>query len=334
MRLKHFLKVFKPDEEDWQKALQAILRMAVVKRPGGRAKSHWTAAMILLSKCPKRIPRAQNTMGLLTAWNKARMYLRIERKEFILEGECQVTAYMEILEEQGSISPEEATSIKKTTKKVKANTVDRWADWAWERNETRPLPQAEIHVVELGIEVEVQNKAWVWKVYHHGLPTMERASKWGAGDGTCARCETACPTLTGSWIEIMDKTLRKSPASYFPLVACMKTIWTERNYKSYAQQNKVIPLVVSVETAATMARARLHGMREEDRRRQSLQEALNFTRRILERTGDQLPTSPQHISQGSASGTATSEFAEARSTMEDQEDAGSQVVETGRPQAD
>ncbi|KAL3697733.1 hypothetical protein R1sor_011809 [Riccia sorocarpa] len=39
------------------------------------------------------------------------------------------------------------------------------------------------------------DKIWLWKIVQHGLPTQERAAKWGNFDKKCHRCQAATETI-------------------------------------------------------------------------------------------------------------------------------------------
>ncbi|KAL3701937.1 hypothetical protein R1sor_019959 [Riccia sorocarpa] len=169
MRLKHFLKVFTEEEEDWIRALKALLQHAAAKRQGGKVRRHWSPITILLTKCPKRIPRAQTTTGFLTAWNEARGKVAIETGDLILEGWTHYSVYVDILEEQGTLTRTEAINIRKALAAAKIESVGQWADWARDRNRSRPLREMDTITVETGMNIEVQSGPieelpWRWKL--------------------------------------------------------------------------------------------------------------------------------------------------------------------------
>ncbi|KAL3684284.1 hypothetical protein R1sor_002306 [Riccia sorocarpa] len=73
MRLHHFVKIFTENEEDWTAAFQSILQNAAIKQRGGRKKGDWTAAQIILTNCPRSVPRAQTTSEVRKALRAARI---------------------------------------------------------------------------------------------------------------------------------------------------------------------------------------------------------------------------------------------------------------------
>ncbi|KAL3677562.1 hypothetical protein R1sor_027510 [Riccia sorocarpa] len=276
----------------------------------------------------------------------AKQKLRIDKAQIILEGGSDALFYLDILEEQGYTSKDEGINIRRVLKKAAIMSVGNWADWTWSQNSARPLQHAEtckaiftVHDMsreylnrKWGLQdndrqwakrftgfwkslLPAKEKVWVWKILNQGLPTLERACKWGHGDGTCARCGTAQETIrhllwecgkarekwrdvnylggdlfqrtfsSQSWIAALDKTLRHSPASLLILIAVSKAVWLERNHKTYAQQDKNIPLAVSFELAVDMAKSRPKATRDEDRRRKQAQETQNLLITLLRRSG-------------------------------------------------
>ncbi|KAL3694356.1 hypothetical protein R1sor_008007 [Riccia sorocarpa] len=137
--------------------------------PGGRERRGWTNAQILLTKCPKRVPKAQTVTGLLTVWNEARKHLRIDKEHLNLEGGETPILYVDILEEQEMISKDDGIQVRKALRAAKVTKIGSWADWAWERNTSRPLSEAEELTVDLGVSIEVQSGEieelpWQWQV--------------------------------------------------------------------------------------------------------------------------------------------------------------------------
>ncbi|KAL3676811.1 hypothetical protein R1sor_026759 [Riccia sorocarpa] len=322
------------------------------KNDGARNRKHWSATMILISQDLKRIPKTQTLTGYLGAWNEARNYLRIRPEDFCLEGWSPTTFYIDTLVAQGRIQQAEAVTVRKVTKREHLETVGRWADWAWGQNHNRPLGELEEQAVHIVFDrgrdylnrkwgtadnarrwakrftklwksyLPPGDKIWMWKVFLQGLPTMDRAQKWGHGDGMCARCGIACetvdhlfwncqaarkkwrdveylaegleasPPLTNNWIEAWDMAFRKSIACYLTFTACMKAIWTERNHKTYAGTNIHIPLAVSLKLATTMVKAKLQGIREEDRNRRMLLEALDCLKSLTSRLRNEQTEEP------------------------------------------
>ncbi|KAL3680354.1 hypothetical protein R1sor_023310 [Riccia sorocarpa] len=160
-----------------------------------------------------------------------------------------------------------------------------------------------------------RDKAWVWKILQAGLPTLARAKKWRPdGDPTCVRCggetETAthlfwtCDKARNTWrdfsflaeglscllpnprnlLAVVDAAFAQNrPARYLPFVAILKSIWRERNTRTYQGRNLNIPIRVSLELAMDMALAQIKGLSTESIKHQRLQEAIETTALTIQR---------------------------------------------------
>ncbi|KAL3690433.1 hypothetical protein R1sor_016742 [Riccia sorocarpa] len=280
LRLRQILKVFTPTQEVWTQALQALLQHAVAKRPRGGIHKQWTAQEILLACCPKRIPRAQTTTGLLMAWNEAVTNLKIDAEALRLEEDSHIQLYTSLANKYGQLTQEDAARTKKVLKAARVNTVGQWADWAHELHDHQPLRESEVLVVEHGLHIEVQSGGaaalpWTWHIGNR--------QKWAdlrylaEVNHGYAPCET-------TWLKAFDTAFRNNtPASYILVVAILKAIWTERNTKCYASRNIQIPCSVSLRLAADMVEALVTKAHEGSRKRDSLVEASRFVRLLLTR---------------------------------------------------
>ncbi|KAL3692882.1 hypothetical protein R1sor_006533 [Riccia sorocarpa] len=179
-----FIQLTQENEEDWTAAFQSILQKAVVKQPGGRKKGDWTVVQILLTNCPRSIPKAQTTSGLLKAWNDAREQLRLDKEQLILEGWSPTGLYVEICLKQGWITESEAIGVRKTLRAARIDSVGRWADWALAKSEQQPLTSDETLAVEVGTRIEVQsgeisNLEWYWQSGEKKLEAWKLHTKFG-----------------------------------------------------------------------------------------------------------------------------------------------------------
>ncbi|KAL3697211.1 hypothetical protein R1sor_011287 [Riccia sorocarpa] len=136
------------------------------------------------------------------------------------------------------------------------------------------------------------------------------------GDPTCVRCggemETAthlfwtCDKARNTWrdfrflaeglscllptprnlLAVVDAAFAQNrPARYLPFVAILKSIWRERNTRTYEGRNLNIPIRVSLELAMDMALAQIKGLSTESIKHQRLQEAIETTALTIQRAG-------------------------------------------------
>ncbi|KAL3694386.1 hypothetical protein R1sor_008037 [Riccia sorocarpa] len=162
-----------------------------------------------------------------------------------------------------------------------------------------------------------REKAWMWKLIQHGLPTLERIRKWRQDEpGTCRRCnrEAESPShlfwsceharlvwndtrflteeTTGFFpcqvglIEEIDEAFRGNcPEKYFLLMAILRTIWLDRNTKVYTGNTTKLPLMYTLLTIRNMAEAQRFGAPEHSRKRRKMEELLTFATTIIDRAG-------------------------------------------------
>ncbi|KAL3679359.1 hypothetical protein R1sor_022315 [Riccia sorocarpa] len=131
-----------------------------------------------------------------------------------------------------------------------------------------------------------KDKLWLWKVIQYGLPTADRALKWGKGDAMCHRCQQhpellehllwSCNKTVENWrnyryitdglacnipatscfIDAFGKAFDGShPAKYVPFAIMVRNTWLARNEVTFSNRQRIIPLKCVLQGALVVIRS-------------------------------------------------------------------------------
>ncbi|KAL3697349.1 hypothetical protein R1sor_011425 [Riccia sorocarpa] len=306
IRLHHFLRVFTSEEEDRIHAFQATLQTTMAKRAGSSLKH-----------------AKVGTVGRWSDWaythNSIRPLQRNEAAAEELGKEIAVqSGNVEDLPWYWQIGAKRISSWKLQTRTCKGLFVNNTSNtekingrWRTSDNSRRWAKRFSKVWKSL---LPAKHKILIWKLLHHGIPTLEKARTWGHGDGRCLRCGNAdenvehlfwtCEKSQEKWREFsylaeglkcrpprglnllssIDYTFYKNePARYFVWMAIVNAIWQERNHRSYTGRVTRIPLSISIEHAIDMAKAQLKGVSQESRKHGPLLEAIEVALNLKQR---------------------------------------------------
>ncbi|KAL3678477.1 hypothetical protein R1sor_021433 [Riccia sorocarpa] len=160
--------------------------------------------------------------------------------------------------------------------------------------------------------LQFRDRVWLWKVCQLGIPTMERVAKWGKGSNMCIRCNqtvesvshlfVSCAKARTKWIEYADKCkgsdwelvidgdlvelIDSAMKGNKPhkLALCTKIlwqIWLERNSKTYAQEEKHIPVFVTASMATETLTAQSRFTKPDSKAMATLKSAIEEIRRCF-----------------------------------------------------
>ncbi|KAL3675972.1 hypothetical protein R1sor_025920 [Riccia sorocarpa] len=263
--MKQFLKVFTKDDEDWKAAFEALLQRATAKRQGCQDRAEWGVEDILLSECPKLIPGAQTTTGLLTVWNEAKKHLHLSTERISMTGEAPATLYLELAGKNKSLPPDRLKLMKRILRKERVSNMGQWKDWAWEKYKHRPLTEQLHLLVEHGVELEVESRdtsqlGWNWKVGKKA----EYRTLFGEDGGHANNQRSLLGEIDAAFVE-------NSPVRYLPFVAILQRIWNDRNETTYTGRRNRTPVFVPIKQAIFMATSISKGLPEENRKHRSYQ---------------------------------------------------------------
>ncbi|KAL3681926.1 hypothetical protein R1sor_024882 [Riccia sorocarpa] len=84
-------------------------------------------------------------------------------------------------------------STKMGTKCCKAILSEKWEEInklnkKWNRSDQPRVWHKQLRRPWMS-KLPAKEKLWVWRIMQQGIPTLDRISKWGRGDGICRRCK-------------------------------------------------------------------------------------------------------------------------------------------------
>ncbi|KAL3675534.1 hypothetical protein R1sor_025482 [Riccia sorocarpa] len=185
-------------------------------------------------------------------------------------------------------------------------TEDLIMNYKWQRTDSRRQWTKRMSKIWKS-PLPYRDKIWVWKLFQHGLPTMERVAKWGRTTDTCCRCKAGAESMdhlftdcshsqkkwqdwkqitqgtplhlaeTGDIFQIMDEAWKGK--SWTKIILCVKTlwgIWLERNAASYSGKCLCIPIKVAALQTRDIIQVRLDQEKTNSNRAKKLECELNI----------------------------------------------------------
>ncbi|KAL3682360.1 hypothetical protein R1sor_000382 [Riccia sorocarpa] len=118
-----------------------------------------------------------------------------------------------------------------------------------------------------------RDKVWTWKILQDGLPTMERAARWGHETNICKRCGLA--TETSSHLFVFCSAVEPIWRNWNLI------IWLDWNAATYSSQPRSTPFNVAGKLASLTALAMLQHTRQGSRMETEVKEALTLLHQMF-----------------------------------------------------